>query len=108
MVAGRSVTMTFLFTDLARSTAQWERHPAQMSEALTVHDELLRGAVASHGGRVFATGGDGFCAAFASPTDAVSAAAGAQRRFAGQAWPAPVQLRVRMGLHTGEVDERDG
>jgi class 3 adenylate cyclase len=102
------VTTTFLFTDLVRSTAQWEHHPAQMSEALAIHDELVRGAVDSHGGRVFATGGDGFCAAFASPTDAVCAAAGTQRLFARQVWPAPIQLRVRMGLHTGEVDARDG
>lgn len=108
MTLGPSATLTFLFTDLVRSTVQWERFRVEMAEALAVHDRLVRAAVDAHGGEIFATGGDGFCVAFASPLDAVVAAAEAQGVLAAQRWPASVELRVRMGVHTGEVEVRDG
>jgi hypothetical protein len=57
---------------------------------------------------VFATGGDGFGAAFSRAGEAVAAALAAQRGLADQQWPEGISLRVRMGLHTGEADERDG
>ena len=60
MTSRPSATVTLLLTDLVRSTFQWEQHLAEMAEALAVHDELVRATVGSHGGRVFATGGDGF------------------------------------------------
>ncbi len=101
-------TVTLLFTDLARSTALWEQHPVEMGVALAVHDGVIRDVVAVHGGRVFATGGDGFCVAFATPSDAMAAATDAQRRLAAEVWPTGVEMRVRMALHTGEVEERDG
>jgi predicted ATPase/class 3 adenylate cyclase len=107
MTLGTSATLTFLFTDVVRSTTQWERFRAEMAEAVAVHDRLVRSAVVAHGGEIFATGGDGFCVAFASPLDAVAAAAQAQGVLAAQPWPASVELRVRMGLHTGEVEARD-
>src|SRR5215213_3281262 len=108
MSNGSAATVTLLFTDLVRSTAQWERYPHEMSEAVAIHDELVRAVVGSYGGRVFATGGDGFCVVFASPSAGVAAAAETQRRLAATVWPAGVQLRARMGLHTGEVEERGG
>lgn len=75
---------------------------------MAVHDGLIREVVGTHEGRVFATGGDGFCVAFTSPSVAVAAAIEAQRRLAGEVWPTGVEMRVRMALHTGEVEERGG
>lgn len=103
-----SGTVTFLFTDIEGSTPLWDAHPADMEVALTRHDELLRQAIEGHGGYVFATGGDGFAVAFATAGDAVAAAVEAQRALGAEEWPDPVRLSVRMGAHTGEVQERDG
>src|SRR5437762_13324399 len=67
-------TVTFLFTDIEGSTRLWEQQPDAMRLALARHDALLRAAIETHGGHVFKTMGDAFCAAFASPTDALDAA----------------------------------
>jgi predicted ATPase/class 3 adenylate cyclase/DNA-binding CsgD family transcriptional regulator len=103
-----SGTVTFLFTDVEGSTGHWERHPAEMRPALAVHDEILRSVIEGAGGAVFATGGDGFAAAFGRADSAVAAAVEAQRALGGLNWPDGLVLRVRMGLHTGEGHERDG
>jgi class 3 adenylate cyclase len=66
--------VTFLFTDIVRSTARWEQNPETMSAALVAHDELLRGVVEEHSGQVFKHTGDGMCAVFASAQQAVQAA----------------------------------
>ena len=58
-------TVTFLFTDIESSTRLWEEYPDAMGRALARHEELLREAIEAHGGYVFKTGGDSFCAAFA-------------------------------------------
>jgi predicted ATPase len=79
-----------------------------MRSALAVHDQIVRQALESAGGLVFATGGDGFGAAFSRAGEAVVAALAAQRGLATQDWPEGISLRVRMGLHTGEADERGG
>ncbi len=100
--------MTFLFTDIEGSTRLWDEHPEAMKEALARHDEILRACLDAHGGFVFSTGGDGVAAAFQRSGDGVAAAAAAQRRLQAEAWPASAPLRVRMGLHTGETQERDG
>jgi predicted ATPase/class 3 adenylate cyclase len=103
-----SGTVTFLFCDVEGSTRLWEARGEEMRSALAVHDEIVRGALESAGGLVFATGGDGFGAAFARAGEAVAAALAAQHGLADLEWPDDVRLRVRMGLHTGEADERDG
>lgn len=100
-------TVTFLFTDLEASTRMWEEHKEAMEAALERHDAILRGAIDEHGGFVFSTAGDAFAAAFASHTAAVEAALAAQEQLAAEPWPEPVVLRARMGLHTGEAQERD-
>src|SRR5579862_3196943 len=102
-VGGPSGTVTFLFTDIEGSTRRWDQDPGRMRAELRRHDELLRAAVEGHGGYVFATGGDGFAIAFARAGDALTCALEAQVAFAGADLPA-----VRMGLHTGEAEERDG
>ena len=65
---------------------------------------VLRAAFAEHGGREVHTEGDAFFVAFARATDAIAAAVAAQRALAAHPWPEGVDLRVRMGLHTGEAD----
>src|SRR5207245_1957088 len=72
-------TITFLFTDIEGSTRLWEEHPEAMQAALARHDALLRQAIESHGGHVFKTMGDQFCAAFATASAAGMAARDAQR-----------------------------
>ncbi|MCE7938501.1 MAG: hypothetical protein DYG90_07965, partial [Chloroflexi bacterium CFX6] len=67
-------TVTFLFTDIAGSTRLWERHPDAMRGALARHDALVRSAIEAHGGHVFKTVGDAFCAAFQTAPAAVAAA----------------------------------
>ena len=103
-----SGTVTFLFTDLEGSTPLWDAHPAVMQDALARHDEILRSAIAAHGGFIFSTGGDGLGAAFQRSIDAVRAAVDVQRALQAEPWPDTVELRVRMGAHTGEAHERDG
>jgi predicted ATPase/class 3 adenylate cyclase len=101
-------TVTFLFTDLEGSTRLWEEHPDAMQGALARHDEILRDAIAEHGGHVVKMTGDGAHAAFASADDAVCAALDAQLAFAAEDWERVGALRVRMGVHTGPADQRDG
>ncbi len=108
MIGRPSGTVTFLFTDIEGSTRLWDRQPDAMRSALAHHDEILREAIDAHDGVVFATGGDGVAAAFHRAADAVSAAVAAQRNLRIASWPEGVEMRVRMGLHTGEADERDG
>jgi predicted ATPase/class 3 adenylate cyclase len=108
MVELPSGTVTFLFTDIEGSTALWEHQPEAMRAALARHDLLIRAVIGEHGGHVFKTIGDAFCAAFTSAPDAVAAAAEAQRRLQAEPWGDIDPLRVRMALHTGMTEERDG
>jgi len=101
-------TVTLLFTDIEGSTQHWERQRATMPEALRRHDELVRSAIEAHGGYVFKTVGDQFCAAFSRASDALAAAADAQRSLASEDWTAIGGLAVRMALHSGATEERDG
>ncbi len=105
--AAPSGTVTFLFTDIEGSTKLWQSHPDGMSASLTVHDELIRAAIDRHDGYVFATGGDSFAVAFARGSAAVEAAREMQSALATASWPGP-ELRVRIGLHVGEAEERSG
>src|SRR5215213_3490431 len=101
-------TVTFLFTDIEGSTKMWESHPQVMHGALSHHDVILRKATQEHGGYVFKTVGDAFCCAFPTAPDALEAALEAQRTLLGEEWEGTGPLRVRMALHTGAAEERDG
>ena len=102
-------TVTFLFTDIESSTRLWEQDAPAMHKALARHDEILRDAIAWHGGYVFKTIGDAFCATFPNALDALGAALCAQRALSAEAWSEEIgALRVRMALHTGSVEDRDG
>ena len=96
--------MTFLFTDIEGSTRLWESQQAAMQVALPRHDALVRQCVVAHGGHVFKTGGDAFCAAFHTAPDALAAALEAQRALHAERWPEAAKIRVRMALHSGAVE----
>ncbi len=101
-------TVTFFFTDLEGSTGLWEEHPDAMHDALARHDAILRTAIEAQGGWVVKTTGDGVHASFATADAAIRAAATAQRALTAEPWGATGPLRVRMGLHTGSAEVRDG
>ena len=100
--------VTFLFSDIEGSTERWERDSQAMSAALERHDRLMRQAIEAHGGHVFKVMGDAFCAAFATAPNALAAAVHAQRALAAADFSSVNGLRVRMALHTGEAQEREG
>jgi predicted ATPase/class 3 adenylate cyclase len=97
-----SGTVTFLFTDLERSTRLWEEDPKAMRTAMARHDALLEDAITRHGGVVFSHRGDGMAAAFGSAPQAVAAAVDGQLALSDEVWDAPGPLQARMGLHAGE------
>jgi predicted ATPase/DNA-binding SARP family transcriptional activator len=103
-------TLTFLFTDIAGSTALLERHPEAVRTVLPRHDALLAAGIAEHGGRVVKSRGEGdsFFAVFARAGDAVAAACAVQRALLAESWPVAFTPRVRMALHTGEAELRAG
>ena len=96
-------TVAFVFTDIEGST-----HLAQTlsderwTAILGRHRELIRAAVAAHGGVEVSTEGDGFFLAFARTADAVAATVAAQHALAAESWPDDAVIRVRMGIHTGD------
>ena len=100
-------TITLLFTDIAGSTRLWQQHGAAMHEVIAGHDALVKTAVEAYGGTVFKTVGDGVYTAFATAPDALQAALAIQRALAAE-WGVLGELRVRMALHTGAVEARDG
>src|SRR4051812_27844776 len=102
-----SGTVTFLFSDVEGSTRLLTRWPGRYGEVLGEHQRLLRAAFDEHGGREVHTEGDAFFVAFARAGDAIAAAMSAQRSLASQPWPEGVDVRVRIGVHTGEAEVRD-
>ena len=100
--------MTFLFTDVEGATTLWEEHAGDFEGALVRHAEILDAAFSGHGGRVFASDGNGFGVAFEDPENAVEAAVAAQDALAAETWPGGMRLRARMGLETGTAREHNG
>jgi predicted ATPase/class 3 adenylate cyclase/DNA-binding CsgD family transcriptional regulator len=102
--------VTFLLTDVEGSTALWEEAPEAMRSALARHDLLFEAAIAQHDGLHIRPRGEGDSrfAVFARAPDAVAAALAIQRAFAGESWSTPRPVRVRIGLHSGEAQLREG
>jgi predicted ATPase/class 3 adenylate cyclase len=101
-------TITFLFTDIEGSTSLWEREGDRMRLALASHDAFARAAVAHNNGNVVKMTGDGMCAAFGNPSDAVGTALELQLALADPNATEGIALRVRCGVHAGVVQHRDG
>lgn len=100
--------LVLLFTDLESSTRLWEQHPDEMRPALARHDTILRDAVTAAGGSVVKTTGDGLMATFPTVSACAAACLGAQRSLANARWETSEPLRVRMGVHVGEAEAREG
>src|SRR5215210_935030 len=79
-----------------------------MQASLASHDQILADAIDANEGHVFKTVGDAFCCAFPTAPDALEAALNAQRRLLSSEWEQTGPLKVRMALHTGAAEERDG
>ena len=102
-------TVSFLFTDIEGSTRLLQALGRdRYGEALREHQRLLREVWQRHHGYEVDTEGDAFFVAFAHATDALAAAADAQRVLAAAQWEEGHALRVRIGIHSGEASEGDG
>ena len=96
-------TVTFLFTDIEGSTRLERELRERYGEALEEHQTIVREAFAAHGGHEVDTQGDSFFYVFPSAKAAVDAAVDAQRALATHTWPEDGELRVRIGINTGEA-----
>jgi predicted ATPase/class 3 adenylate cyclase len=96
-------TVTLLFTDVEGSTRLLHQLGTErFAEALELHRRLLREPFQANRGFEFGTEGDAFFVAFARAEDAVAAAAAGQRALTEAQWPDGAEMRVRIGIHTGE------
>ena len=95
-------TVTFLFTDIEGSTRLLQELGEDYGEVVADHRRILRGVFQKAGGHEVDTQGDAFFYSFTRARDAVIAAVDGQRALAEHTWPSGAEVRVRMGLHTGE------
>lgn len=102
--------VTFLLTDIEGSTRRWETEPHAMREALARHDLIVNTCVRRLNGYVVKSKGEGdsVFAVFNHARDAVAAALVLQVALGSERWPTSVPIRVRMAIHTGQVELRDG
>jgi predicted ATPase/DNA-binding SARP family transcriptional activator len=101
---------TFLLTDIVGSVSLWERDPESMSQAVARHDTIIRDGVSASGGELVRAKGEGDStfSVFVHPGDAIAAAGILQEAVASEPWVSTVPLRVRVGVHTGDAEPRDG
>jgi class 3 adenylate cyclase len=97
-------TLTFLFTDVEGSTRLLRELGDHFPAVQARQQGVLLNAFADHGGRVVDSHADSFFVAFTRPRDAVLAAVSAQQALGAERWPPAVEVRVRMGIHTGPVE----
>ncbi len=100
-------TVTFVFTDVEGSTRLLQQLGDRYPEVARDHRRLVREALGAAGGTEIDTQGDAFFFSFARARDAVRGAVDAQRALRDHSWPDGVEVRVRMGLHTGEPSVGD-
>jgi class 3 adenylate cyclase len=95
-------TVTFFFSDIEGSTRLLERLGDRYGDVHRDHRRILREELERAGGTEVDTQGDAFFYSFARAKDAVRGAVAGQRALAAHEWPEDVEVKVRMGLHTGE------
>ena len=106
LYALRTETLTLFFTDIEGSTELLQRlgHDVYVT-VLAEHHSVIRSCLVAHDGKEVSTQGDSFFAVFTSPSACVSAAVELQRALSSHRWPGGEQVRVRMGIHSGEVEQ---
>lgn len=97
-----SGTVTFVFTDIEGSTRLLQELGDTYGDVVSAHRRIIRETFGEHDGREMDTQGDAFFFSFARARSAVEAAVAAQRALSDEEWPQGKDVRVRMGLHTGE------
>ena len=100
-------TVTFLFTDVEGSTRLLQQLGDSYGDVVRDHRKLLREHLGDKGGTEVDTQGDAFFYSFPRARDAVAGAVAAQRALAEHGWPEGAEVKVRMGLHTGEPSVGD-
>jgi YVTN family beta-propeller protein len=108
MASQPSGVVTFVFTDIEGSTLLVRQLRDRYSDVLAEHQRLLRAAFGAHRGYEVDTQGDSFFVAFPTAREALVAAVEGQRALLSHTWPEGVAVKVRMGLHTGQVVAADG
>lgn len=103
-------TLTFMLTDLVGSTRAWESAPAAMREAMARHDRIVDRCLKQHHGTEVPSGraGDSILAVFSRAADAATGALSLQRDFAAERWPEELTMEIRVALHSGEAELRQG
>jgi DNA-binding NarL/FixJ family response regulator/class 3 adenylate cyclase len=99
-------TVTLVFTDVEGSTQLVQRLGDRYAHVMDDHKRLFRAAVEQAAGLIVDQRGDEFFVVFADARDAADAVVAAQKAFAAHEWPAGLDVRVRMGMHTGEPTVR--
>ena len=92
-----------LFSDIEGSTVLLSRLGHRYGEVLSAQRAMLRAAISDRRGHEMGTEGDSFFVVFESAADAVACCVAAQRALGGHEWPGGAAVRVRMGLHSGEL-----
>jgi predicted ATPase/class 3 adenylate cyclase len=103
MTEPASRTLTFLFTDIEGSTRLLQALGDGYRHILATQRALIEGASTARGGQLFGSEGDALFLAFTDAAAAIRAAADAQQALATHDWPNGATVRVRMGVHTGQV-----
>ena len=105
-----SGTLTFFFTDIEGSTRLWELYPDPMRLAMIRHDALIESLVEQYQGAIVRPRGEGDSrfAVFTDPVHAIRSAYAVQHAIYHEPWGMPTALKVRIGLHTGPADLREG
>lgn len=99
-------TVTFGFCEVVGASNLWSDHRHHMVIAMARHDEIVMAATEAAHGHIFSSGGDSFCVAFDRASAARDWATSIQSNVSEESWPQALSIRIRIGLHTGEPEER--
>ena len=99
-------TVTFGFYDVDNEAALWADHRGEMATAMARFDEIIAATLDPYRGYAFGTDGEARGVAFHRAIDGLRWAAVVQRTVGEEPWPAEIPISIRIGVHTGEPEER--